>query len=98
MVLQKEKEDKLIKENKLLEEINVERELKGLSKLKRLPLKNRIEKNNINVIQPYVPEDDVKNLLVCKSILKTGPNKGNICGCKKIIDKDNVLCKRHSLK
>lgn len=98
MVLQKEKEDKLIKENKLLEEINVERELKGLSKLKRLPLKNRIEKNNINVIQPYVPEDDVKNLLVCKAILKTGPNKGNICGCKNIIDKDNVLCKRHSLK
>lgn len=101
MVLKKEKEDKLIEKNKLLEEMNIERELKGLSKLKRLPLKNRIEKNNINVIQLYVTEEEVKevkDLLVCKSILKTGPNKGNVCGCKKIIDKDNELCKRHCLK
>jgi hypothetical protein len=95
MVLKKEKENKLIENNKLLESLNNERELKGLSKLKRLPLKNRIEKNNINVIQSYLPEE---NMLSCKAILKTGLNKGNICGCKKIMDKNNVLCMRHCVK
>jgi hypothetical protein len=93
MLIKKEKEDKLIEKKKLLEEINVERALKGLSQLKRLPIKNMIETNNINVIKPYIPEEDV---IVCKTILKTGPNKGNVCGCKKIID--NGLCMRHSLK
>lgn len=95
MGLKKEKENKLIENNKLLEALNIERELKGLSKLKRIPLKNRIKNNNINVIQSYVPE---KEMLVCKAILKTGLNKGNVCGCKKIIDKDNGLCMRHCVK
>lgn len=93
MIIKKEKEDKLNEKKKLLEEINVERALKGLPQLKRLPIKNKIEQNKINVIQPYVPEEDV---IVCKAILKTGPNKGNVCGCKKIID--NGLCMRHCLK
>ena len=99
MVLKKEKNDKLNEKKKLLEELNIEREIKGLPPLKRLPIKNKIEKNSINVIQPYVPEEDlkdVKDVLVCKAILKTGPNKGNICGCKKIID--NGLCMRHCSK
>ena len=98
MIIKKEKEDKLNEKKKLLEEINVERVLKGLPQLKRLPIKNKIEQNIINVIQPYVPEENdiVKDLLVCKAILKTGPNKGNVCGCKKILD--NGLCMRHSSK
>ena len=98
MIIKKEKEDKLNEKKKLLEEINVERVLKGLPQLKRLPIKNKIEQNIINVIQPYVPEENVivKDLLVCKAILKTGPNKGNVCGCKKIIN--NGLCMRHSSK
>ena len=96
MIIKKEKEDKLNEKKKLLEEINVERVLKGLPQLKRLPIKNKIEQNIINVIQPYVPEEEVNELLVCKAILKTGPNKGNVCGCKKIID--NGLCMRHCSK
>jgi hypothetical protein len=96
MIIKKEKEDKLNEKKKLLEEINVERVLKGLPQLKRLPIKNKIEQNIINVIQPYVPEEEVNDLLVCKAILKTGPNKGNVCGCKKIID--NGLCMRHCSK
>ena len=40
----------------------------------------------------YVPEEE----LGCNAILKSGPNKGNKCGCKKI--EANGLCKRHSPK
>ena len=90
MIIIKEREDKVNEKKKLLEELNVERTLKGLSQLKRLPIKNKIEQSKINVIQPYIPEE---NVIVCKAILKTGPNKGNVCGCKKIID--NGLCMRH---
>ena len=99
MIIKKEKEDKVNEKKKELETLNVERALKGLPQLKRLPIKNKIEQNKINVIQPYVPEEDLKDgneLLVCKAILKTGPNKGNVCGCKKIID--NGLCMRHCSK
>ena len=96
MIIKKKKEDTLNEKKKLLEEINIERELKGLPQLKRLPIKNKIEQNIINVIQPYVPEEDLKDVIVCKAILKTGPNKGNQCGCKKIID--NGLCLRHCSK
>jgi hypothetical protein len=94
MYLKKEKENKLIENNKLLEALNIERELKGLLKLKRLPKNNKIEKNDINIIKSNITEE----ILICKAILKTGPNKGNLCGCKKIIDKDNGLCARHRIK
>ena len=94
MSIKKEKEDKLNEKNKLLEEINVERALKGLPLLKRLPIKNKINTHEENL----APEENiiVKDVLVCKAILKTGSNKGNVCGCKKIID--NGLCMRHSSK
>ena len=77
-----------------MEEINVERALKGLPLLKRLPIKNKINTHEENL----APEENiiVKDVLVCKAILKTGSNKGNVCGCKKIID--NGLCMRHCSK
>lgn len=88
----KQKEEK----QKLLDEKNAERLAKGLVPLKRLPIvKKKVQNVVQNVLQigQYVPED--AEVIVCKSILKTGPNKGSPCGCKKIY-KDG-LCKRHSL-
>ena len=96
MIIIKEREKKVNEKRKELENLNAERALKGLSQLKRLPIKNKIEQNKINIIQLYVPEEELKDgneLFVCKAILKTGLNKGNVCGCKKILD--NGLCMRH---
>lgn len=39
-------------------------------------------------------EDKEQENIGCKSILKSGPNKGLKCGCKKI--NEHGLCKRHS--
>jgi hypothetical protein len=88
----KEREEKMNERKKLLEEMNAEREAKGLPPLKRLPIiKKKIENvvEQGQTIQAYVPEEDVG----CKAILKSGPNKGKECGCKKI--EANGLCKRH---
>lgn len=82
----------------LLEEKNKERIAKGLKPLKRMPLNKPKVKNVIEQVQhigEYIPENDDKEE-VCNSILKTGPNKGSKCGCKKIYK--NGLCKRHSSK
>lgn len=92
----KEKEDKINERKKQLEDMNLERESKGLTPLKRLPvlkkkLENIVEQQG-QPIQQYVPEDDGG----CNAILKSGPNKGKPCGCKKI--EANGLCKRHSPK
>ena len=88
------KKEKLDERKKLFEEKNAEREAKGLPPLKRLPVikkkvENIVEQQN-NPIQQYVPD------LVqfgCNAILKSGPNKGKLCGCIKI--QENGLCKRH---
>jgi hypothetical protein len=94
--LKKEREEKINERKKLLEEKNAEREAKGLTPLKRLPI---IQKKIENVveqgqpIQSYVPEQEQ---LGCTAILKSGPNKGKECGCKKIAT--NGLCKRHVAK
>ena len=96
LAAKKEKEAKSNERKKLLEEINTERESKGLAPLKRLPVvKNHVENvvEQGQQIQQYVPEEDVQ---MCVAILKSGPNKGNQCGCKKI--EANGLCKRHSPK
>lgn len=92
----KERQEKMNERKKLLEEKNAEREAKGLPPLKRLPIiKKKVE--NIVVqgqtIQAYVPDEEQ---IGCKAILKSGPNKGKECGCKKI--EANGLCKRHSPK
>jgi len=92
---QKEKEDKLNEKKKQLEELNQKREELGLSPLKRLPLKKKVEnivEQQNQDIQLYVPEENNG----CIAILKSGPNKGKICGCKKI--EANSLCKRHCQK
>jgi hypothetical protein len=79
--------------------------------LKRLPVAKKPVENVVQeaqsiVIGQYVPDtEDTTNTDTnintnintgCKSILKTGPNKGKMCGIK-IIDQ-NCLCKRHSIK
>ncbi len=92
----KEREEKMNERKKLLEEKNAEREAKGLHPLKRLPIIKKKVENVVEqgqTIQQYVPDDEQTG---CKAILKSGPNKGNECGCKKI--DANGLCKRHSPK
>lgn len=44
------------------------------------------------VLGPLIIENQTENI-GCIQILKTGPNKGKPCGCKKF---ENNLCKRHS--
>lgn len=96
LAAKKEKEDKMNDKKKLLEEKNAERELMGLPPLKRLPIIKKKVENIVEQqgqpIQQYVPEEDNG----CSAILKSGPNKGNKCGCKKL--EANGLCKRHSPK
>jgi hypothetical protein len=98
-----QKELVLSERKKLFDEKNAEREAKGLPPLKRLIIKKKVE----NIVQPadpigeYIPDtndtNDTNTLEVgCKSILKTGPNKGKPCGCKSI--KENGLCSRHGKK
>lgn len=92
----KEKEKNNNERKKQLEEKNAEREAKGLTLLKRLPLpKKKVEniiEHQVDQIQLYVPEEDS----LCNAILKSGLNKGKKCGCKKI--EKNGLCKRHIQK
>jgi len=93
----KEKEYKMNEKKILLELMNNEREAKGLPPLKRLT--QIVKKKVTNIVEQqgqeiplYVPEEE----LGCNAILKSGLNKGNKCGCKKI--ELNGLCKRHSSK
>jgi hypothetical protein len=93
LAIKKEKEEKLNERKKLFEEMNAERVSKGLLPLKRMPVikkkvENVVEQQN-NTIQHYVPEEENG----CNAVLKSGPNKGKLCGCKKI--EANGLCKRH---
>ena len=91
----KEKEDKLNEKKQLLDEKNKERAEKGLPLLKRIiiskkKIENVVEKQT-QPIQEYIPEEDG-----CNAVIKSGPNKGQKCGCKKI--EQNGLCKRHCIK
>ena len=88
--LKKQKEDALEAKQKLLDEKNAERVAKGLAPLKRLPtIKNVVQQPQ--TIGTYVPDEE--QIIGCKAVLKSGPNKGSNCGCKKI--DEFGLCKRH---
>jgi hypothetical protein len=94
--LKNKKEELMNERKKLFEEKNIERVAKGLPPLKRLPIikkkiENVIEQQN-QLIPQYVPEE----INGCHAILKSGPNKGKQCGCKKI--EASGLCKRHIQK
>ena len=93
----KEREEKMNERKKLLEEKNIEREAKGLPPLKRLHIIKKKTKNVVtqqnHTIQQYVPDEEQ---IGCIAILKSGPNKGKKCGCKKV--EANDLCKRHCPK
>lgn len=96
LAVKKEKENKLNERHKLLYDKNAEREAKGLPPLKRLHVlkknvENIVEQHNIST-QQYFPDEEEG----CKALLKSGANKGNQCGCKKI--GANGLCKRHNPK
>jgi len=85
LAAKKEREDKLLEKKKLLEEKKSNPKIKS-------NVENIIEHQD-HVIQPYISEEEVEG---CNAILKTGINKGKLCGCKKI--ENNGLCKRHSSK
>ena len=92
LAAKKEYEDNLNVKKKLLEETNAERVKNGLLPLKRLRTKvENIVEHQDHVIQEYISEEEPEG---CSEILKTGINKGKLCGCKKI--ENNGLCKRHS--
>lgn len=90
------KQQLLQEKQELLEKKNAERIAKGLK-----PLGNK--KNNTNkqsnevigetVIGEYVPDSDI---LLCKGIIKSGPNKGKQCTSKHLPE-DEYCCK-HSDK
>jgi hypothetical protein len=92
-----EKIDETNKKKKLLETINEERVAKGLAPLKRLPkqviTQTSDNATSDNATSDNATSDNATSDNVCKSILKTGPNKGNQCGCKNIYS--NGFCKRH---
>lgn len=99
LAAKKEKEDILNQKKIELEKKNTERVKNGLPPLKNLKWKSRkttiienIVEQQGQTIQQYIPEESN----VCNAILKSGPNKGKQCGCKKI--EANGLCKRHSPK
>ena len=99
-----EKEKLKNDKQKLLDDKNSERIANGLKPLKRFPKKNTVQ--SLIQISQYVSDEEnnnvennnVENVVIeppgCKSVLKSGPNKGKLCGCLKIF-KDG-MCKRHS--
>ena len=97
--LKNEKEKLKNDKQKLLDEKNAERISKGLKPLKYLSKKNTVQ--SLIQIGQYVSDEENNNVdnnvdnNSCKSVLKTGPNKGKQCGCLKIF-KDG-MCKRHSV-
>jgi hypothetical protein len=80
--------DEVNKKKELLETINAERIAKGIPPLKKLPKQVISAKSepNESAIEP-------SEIGLCKSILKSGPNKGQQCRCKLIYS--DGLCKRH---
>ena len=97
--LKNEKEKIKNDKQKLLDEKNAERVANGLKPLKYLSKKNTVQ--SLIQISQYVSDEENENVISnmeenpgCKSVLKSGPNKGKQCGCLKLF-KDG-MCKRHS--
>ena len=102
-IKEKQKEEKL---QKKIAEKKEKDELKENLKKQKLEEKMKIKDENVNKkvkltkTKPLINENINENVvvfssnssLVCSQTLKTGPNKGNPCGCK--VYKDN-LCTRH---
>jgi hypothetical protein len=102
----KKEAKELEKENKLLEKKKAKDE-KQKAKAELDSIKKQIKegiksaKKYINsasenvVLGPSMIQNQTENIVGCVQILKTGPNKGNQCGCKILADN---LCKRHTKK
>ena len=88
--LQYKRDKKEEAKNKLKEEQKKIKEEKN--KIKEEQKKIKEEQKKIKEEQKKIKQD---NIILCNQILKTGKNKGNLCGCKSY--KDN-LCKKHSPK
>ncbi len=104
-VLEEKKQIKkqlLQEKQKLLEKTNAERIAKGLKPLTTKKINTNKNKNIITktnevigetVIGEYVPDSDI---VLCKGIIKSGPNKGKQCTSKHLPE-DEYCCK-HSEK
>ena len=95
LAIKKEKEEELNQRKILFEEKNAERAAKGLPQLKRLPVIKKKVENVVEKGQVIHAYNSHQEQTGCNAILKTGPHKGKMCGCKILI---NGLCKRHSPK
>jgi hypothetical protein len=83
----KEEEKQKIKEEKQ----KIKEELKKSVMLAKANKKSNIS-DATNTVVGITNIPIVNTDMKCGVILKTGPNKGNICGCKVV---ENNLCKRH---
>lgn len=88
IIIAKEKKEK--QEKKILLKLELKKENNVNKVTKTNPLSKVYELNNMIQEENQIME---MPLNTCNSLLKTGPNKGNPCGCKKIYM--NSLCKRH---
>ena len=86
--IEKQEKKKIIAENKLKEKLEKQKAKEELKKTKHATKINNLSENLVLSIT-----NDLQ--LGCVQILKTGPNKGNPCGCKILSDN---LCKRHFIK
>ena len=92
----KEKEEKQKEKQKAKEEKQKDKQIKNLKKQNA----NAMEKDTEKVLENNLMSENVvlgPSIIQtgCVQILKTGPNKGNLCGCK--IFSEN-MCKRHITK
>ena len=94
---EKQKEEKLLAKQKEKEEkVKLKEELKKSVQLAKMNKKSKIiikdEKNENIIIGVSSVEEPI---LLCQEILKSGKNKGTVCGDKIF---ENNLCKRHHNK
>jgi hypothetical protein len=88
IIIQKKIENIVEQQKETIQNYIPEEHLKRLLIIKK-KIENVVEQQK-ETIQNYIPEEQ----LGCMELLKSGPNKGKRCGCKKI--DTNSLCKRHS--